>query len=72
MVALPLVFKIIKVVMKKKMTLLTFLVHITSLVVNNLTASQYTEKIVCHRNLLSKSEHLLLLGNGVLTLMMSV
>ncbi len=28
------------------MTLLTFLVHITSLVVNNLTASQYTEKNV--------------------------
>ncbi len=33
-IVLPMVLKMIEVIMKSKMTLLTFLVHITSLVVN--------------------------------------
>ncbi len=53
MVVLPVVLKMIKVVMKYKNDPNYFLVHITSLVVNNSTVQVHTpktKKIVCRRN----------------------
>ncbi|KAK9955896.1 hypothetical protein ABG768_015740 [Culter alburnus] len=63
----------LKVHMKSKLTLFTLLVHITSLVVNNSSMQVKTQKkIVCRGNLQSKSEKLLLVWNGVPSLMTSV